>query len=84
MSETDVTDIRDAVLGILMRDWDGPFMVGDVVLLAEITDSDGDTNLFTLHNTEITVWKEVGMLRWRLESISSGDFELEDDDEQTH
>ncbi len=70
--------IRDAIQAIFADDEpdDGPYMVGDLVLIAEVTSAAGETHLFTLHNTDIAYWKELGFLHDRLDSISKGRFEL--------
>ncbi len=68
--------IRDAVLKVLEDDDEGPFMIGDLVLIAEITPSHGEPHLLTLHNEDISHWKELGLLHDRLLSITQGHFVL--------
>ena len=68
--------IRDAVLKIMADNDEQPMMIGDLVTLAEFTDEDGNIQLLTVHNIEITRWKEVGMLSDRLLSINEGHFVL--------
>ena len=73
--------IRDAIQNVLADDHpdgaDGPYLIGDLVLIAEVTDSGGEIQLFTLHNTDITRWKEIGFLHDRLSAITNeGHFEL--------
>ncbi len=70
--------IRAAIQEIFADDddQDGPYMIGDLVLIAEVTSADGEVQLFTLHNTDISRWKELGFLQDRLVSITEGHFEL--------
>jgi hypothetical protein len=77
----DADRIRNAIQEVLADDHpdgdEGPFLIGDLVLIAEVTDQDGSINLFTLHNTDITRWKEIGFLHDRLSEITNeGHFEL--------
>lgn len=86
VSELQAADhIRTAIQRIVEADDDGPYLIGDLVLIAEVTASDGSVNLITVHNVEISRWKELGFLHGRLHSINSDHFELgewepEDDD----
>lgn len=77
----DADYVRDAILKVLEDDDEGPFMVGDLVLIAEITPADGETSLFTLHSDEISHWKELGFLHDRLAAINQGHFVLGGGDE---
>ncbi|MCP4901078.1 MAG: hypothetical protein GY906_29260 [bacterium] len=77
-------DVRLDKLRDLISDWSGGrVMVGDIILIAEMMDSDGDPVKMTLHNSEMTQWKEIGMLQSRLYDIANGEFsmdEVSDDD----
>ena len=73
--------IRDAVLKVLEDHDNGPFLIGDLLVMTEITTAEGETNLLTIHNTEISYWKELGFLHSRLDSMAKGHFELGVDDE---
>lgn len=74
----DADRVRAAIQEIFTDDddQDGPYMIGDIVLIAEVTNADGEIQLFTLHNTDIAPWKELGFLHDRLDSINRGHFEL--------
>ena len=77
--------IRDAIAKIMIDDDDldeGPYMIGDLTLIAEMTSPEGETHLFTMSSTEITGWKERGMLMFRLDRLAARSVvhELEDDD----
>ncbi len=66
--------VRDAIAQIIADDEDnddGPYMIGDMTLIAELTTPEGKTNLFTLSSTEMTAWKERGMLMFRLDRLSA-------------
>lgn len=71
--------IRDAVLKVVEDDEAGPFLIGDLLVIVEITTGDGTTNLLTIHNIEISYWKELGFLHNRLDSIAKGNFVLGED-----
>ena len=75
--------IRDAVQKILEEDHEGPFLVGDLVLITEVTNGEGVTNLLIVHNTDIAHWTEIGFLHDRLDAINQGNFILGDDDDST-
>lgn len=68
--------IRDAILKFLDEDNEGPFLIGDLVLITEITNAEGVTNLLVVHNTEIAHWTEIGFLHDRLDAINQGNFIL--------
>ena len=69
MSDTD--GIRNAIAQIIADDFDEVHLIGDVTLIAEITSQEGETFLFTVSSTEITAWKERGMLMHRLDSLAA-------------
>ena len=82
---TDADRVRDAVAEIIRDDEDndeGPYMIGDITLIAELTSPEGATHLFTITSTEMTAWKERGMLSFRLDRLTARSVvhELEDDD----
>ena len=72
MSDTD--HVRDAVAQIMADDEDnneGPYLIGDLTLIAEMTSPDGETHLFTVTSGDMTAWKERGMLMFRLDRLSA-------------
>ncbi len=73
---TDVDLVREAIRGIVQDEEHQQVMVGDLLLIAEVIGPDGENELLTLHNLEITRWKELGFLHDRIASISEGHFEL--------
>ncbi len=82
---TNADYVRDAVTKIMSDDEDndkGPYLIGDLTLIAELTSPEGETHLFTLSSTNITSWKERGMLMCRLDRLTARTVvhELEDDD----
>jgi hypothetical protein len=84
MPDADIDHIRDGIHKVLAEADDGPYLIGDVLVIAEITPIDGETNLLTMHNKDISHWKELGFLHDRIHSINSGNFSLgaaEDDDD---
>ena len=83
--DTNADLIRGAIAQIMIDDDDfdgGPYMIGDLTLIAEMTSPEGETHLFTMSSTEITGWKERGMLMNRLDRLTARSVvhELEDDD----
>ncbi len=68
MSDSD--HIRDAIAKIIADDGDDPHLIGAVTLIAEMVDLDGDTYLFHLNSTDMSVWKERGMLMYRLDMLA--------------
>ena len=80
MSDTD--GIRNAIAQILADGDEAPHLVGDVTLIAELTSQEGETYLFTVSSTEISVWKERGMLMHRLDTLAalSVIHQIEEDD----
>lgn len=78
---TDADHIRNAIQEILKDDGEEPHMVGGIVVLAEMTHSDGDVYLFTLNSGDLTPWGEIGMLQHRLMTVQAllNKFELESD-----
>ncbi len=83
VSMDDADRIREAIQEVLQDDGDryNQVMIGDLVVIAECTSIEGDTQLFMLHNTDIPRWKELGFLHDRLVSISEGHFVLGGDDD---
>ena len=84
MIEADL--VRDAIAWIMAEDEnnnEGPYLIGDLTLIAEMTAPDGETHLFTLASTEMTAWKERGMLMFRLDRLTARSVvhELSDDDD---
>ncbi len=82
---TDADYVRDAIQQVMADDppdEDGPYMIGDLTLMAEMTSKNGETHIFTLSSTEMTAWKERGMLMFRLDRLTARSVvhELEDDD----
>ncbi len=75
--------IRDAIAKILIDDDVGPYMIGDLIILAEMTSSRGTIELFILSSDDMTVWKERGMLADRLDDLAarSVTYALEDREE---
>ena len=76
--------VRDAIAQIMAEDEDmdkGPYLIGDVTLMAELTSPEGEVHIFTISNTDMTVWKERGMLMHRLDRLGAlaVAHELEDD-----
>ena len=72
MVEADL--VRDAIAQIVADDEDneeGPYLIGDLTLIAEMTSPEGETHLFTLASTEMTAWKERGMLMFRADRLSA-------------
>ena len=67
--EANVDFIRDAIADILAEDDEEPHLIGDITLVAEMIGPDSKTYLFHLTSTEMTVWKERGMLMYRLDML---------------
>ena len=68
---SDLDPIRDAIAKVIADDdHDDQYMVGDFTLIAELIGSDTETYLFPLQSTELTLWKERGMLMHRLDMLS--------------
>ncbi len=83
MSDSD--HVRNAIAQVMADDPpddDGPYVIGDLTLIAELTSKEGETHLFTLTSDEMTAWKERGMLSFRLDRLTARSVvnELEDDD----
>ncbi len=79
--EANVDFIRDAIAKILAEDEEKPHLIGDITLIAEMIGPDSKTYLFHLTSTEITVWKERGMLMYRLDMLSGAATKTEIDRE---
>ncbi len=80
-AEGDTDRIKTAIQEILVEDGGDRVMVGDLILIAEITPESGEMFLLTMHNNEITRWKEIGFLHDRILEISEGHFVLGGGDE---
>lgn len=72
----DADRIRAAIRDIIEEEDYKDMMVGDLILLAEVTGSSGAMEMITIHNIEMARWKELGMLHNRIMSISEGGFVL--------
>ena len=79
-AEGDTDRIKTAIQEILVEEGDR-VMVGDLILIAEITPESGEMFLLTMHNNEITRWKELGFLHDRILEIGEGHFVLGGGDE---
>ncbi len=81
--KSDSDRIRDAIAEIIKGDHDEPRLIGDVTLIAEMTSSEGESELFTLWSNGMTVWKERGMLLHRLDRLAATAMivELAEDDD---
>jgi len=66
---SDCDYIRDAIAQIIADDDEEPYLIGDITLVAEMIGQDSETYLFHLTSDEITVWKERGMLMYRLDML---------------
>ncbi len=74
---------------VIQEETEEPIMIGDFVLLAECVTLDGAKSMYIGHNGDIPVWREIGMLEFRLEDIRAGGFaliasQLTDDEEEEH
>lgn len=82
MSDSDY--IREAIAKILVDDDNDPHLIGPVTLIAEMVGSDGKDYLFHLNSDDMTVWKERGMLMYRLDMLAGAatqsEFERTEDD----
>ncbi len=80
----DSDHIREAVAKIIVDDDNGPHLIGAVTLIAEMVGPDGKTYLFHLTSDDMTVWKERGMLMYRLDMLAGAathsEFERTEDD----
>lgn len=72
MSDSDSDHIREAIAKIIADDDHEPHLIGAVTLIAEMVGPDGKNYLFHLTSTDMTVWKERGMLMYRLDMLSGG------------
>ena len=79
-NDADTDRIKTAIQEILVEEGDR-VMVGDLFLVAEITPESGEMFLLTMHNNEITRWKELGFLHDRILEIGEGHFVLGGGDE---
>ncbi len=80
-ADGDTDKIKTAIQEILVEDGGERVMVGDLILIAEITSESGEMFLLTMHNNEITRWKELGFLHDRVLEINEGHFVLGGGDE---
>lgn len=62
--------IRDAIAKIIEDDGEEPHLIGAVTLIAEMVGPDGATYLFHLNSNDMSVWKERGMLMYRLDMLA--------------
>lgn len=80
----DSDHIREAISKIMAQDDNGPHLIGPVTLIAEMVGPDGGNYLFHLTSDDMTVWKERGMLLYRLDMLSGEathvEFERAEDD----
>ena len=76
--------IRDAIAKINADDGEDGYLIGDITLIAEMVGPDSRTYLFHLTSDEMTVWKERGMLMYRLDMLTGRavvtELERSDDD----
>ena len=77
----DTDRIATAIQEILAEDGDERVMIGDLILMAEITAETGEVFLLTMHTDDITRWKELGFLHDRILEITEGHFVLGGGDE---
>jgi hypothetical protein len=80
-ADADTDQIKTAIMEILADDDGDRVMIGDFLLIAEITPESGEMFLLTMHNNEMTRWKELGFLHDRVLEIGEGHFVLGGGDE---
>ena len=80
-ADADADRIKTAIQEVLVEDGGDRVMVGDLFLVAEITPDSGKMFLLTMHNGDMTRWKELGFLYDRILEITEGRFVLGDGDE---
>ncbi len=68
--DTDSDLIREAIGKIVEADGNGRHMIGAVTLVAEMVGPDGENYLFHLDSNDMSVWKERGMLMYRLDMLA--------------
>ncbi len=68
--DTDSDLIREAIAAINSEDGNETYLIGDVTLVAEMIGPDSKTYLFHLTSQDLTVWKERGMLMYRLDMLA--------------
>ncbi len=68
--DTDSDQIRSAIASIIEGDGEEPHLIGAVTLIAEMVAPDGETYLFHLNSNDMSVWKERGMLLYRLDMLA--------------
>ena len=68
--DTDSDLIREAIAKMNEEDDVEQFLIGDITLIAEMIGQDSKTYLFHLTSDGLTVWKERGMLMYRLDMLS--------------
>ena len=68
--DTDSDLIREAIGKIVKADGYGTHMIGAVTLIAEMVSTDGENFLFHLDSSDLSVWKERGMLMYRLDMLA--------------
>ncbi len=80
-ADADTDRLKTAIQEILVEDGGDRVMVGDLFLVAEITPESGEMFLLTMHNDDMTRWKELGFLHDRILEIGEGHFVLGGGDE---
>ena len=68
--DSDSDRIRNAIADILDEDGEEAHFIGDLTLVAEMIGPDSETYLFHLTSDSLTVWKERGMLMYRLDMLA--------------
>jgi len=68
--DSDSDLIREAIAKIVVADGHEPHMIGAVTLIAEMVSPDGENFLFHLDSSDLSVWKERGMLMYRLDMLA--------------
>jgi len=68
--DTDSDLIREAIGKVVEANGNEPHMIGAVTLIAEMVGPDGENYLFHLDSHDLSVWKERGMLMYRLDMLT--------------
>ena len=68
--DTDSDLIREAIGKIVEAAGHESHMIGSVTLIAEMVSPNGENFLFHLDSSDLSVWKERGMLMYRLDMLS--------------
>ena len=69
-TDIDSNLIREAIGKIVEADGHEIHMIGAVTLIAEMVSPDGENFLFHLDSSDLSVWKERGMLMYRLDMLA--------------